>query len=1159
MARTNRNRAQTKADPVIPAAPAAPREPNRRTTPPGIQGDGASVVPMQGVAALLATRMNESRDVPTATSFREIDVARLAAERSRLNAGLAPRKLSYTHLLAYAVAQAVAIHPRMAAFYSEIDGRPHRVEPARVGLGLAVDVDQRDGSRSLVVPVIAGADDLSFPEFLDAYDDLVERARTGRLAADDLAGGTITLTNPGTVGTTASVARLLAGQGTIVATGAIRRVSGQLLMTVSSTYDHRVIQGAESGLFLATLDELLQGADGFYDHVAGSLGLPTRMGNAGTAEGVGPQALEQASVAALAEVAAAMALVRSYRNFGHRAAQLDPLGSEPPADPSLDPQSWGLTEEALVRIPASVLRVDVPGESLAEVVPELRRTYCGTMAFEVEHIGSHNERTWLRRAIESGEYRQAPAADVRRRVLERLIAVEALEQFLQLAYLGQKRFSIEGLDVLVPMLDQLLELVAGSGGQMVEIGMAHRGRLNVLAHIVGVPYAEILADFERSRPAAEAEVPAEGETSDVKYHRGSEGVYETPAGPVRVNVASNPSHLEAIGPVVAGRARAAQTDRSGPQPVRDTAMVVPLLIHGDASFAAQGVVAETFNLARLAGYTTGGTVHLIANNQLGFTVEPRDGRSTDYASDLAKGFDVPIVHVNADDPEACLSAVRLALAYREHFHGDFVVDIVGYRRYGHNETDEPAYTQPLMYEQIGTHPTVREVYQRRLIEEGVVEEAWANEALTTAKGRLTEIKSSLEAAESEADAVGKEAPASSRSPTRRSRSPKSAVAAQRLGAIDEQLMSVPEGFAIHPKLERQVERRRGAPEADGRIDWAQAEALAFGSLLLDGTPIRLTGQDTERGTFSQRHLVFHDAKNGQRYAPIQHLADASAPFELHDSPLSEFGCLGFEYGYAVAAPEALVLWEAQYGDFANEAEVIIDQFIIAGLAKWGESSRLTLLLPHGYEGQGPEHSSARLERFLALGAEDNMRVANCTTPAQYFHLLRDQARRDVPRPLVLMTPKGLLRLPAASSSRGELTRGRFRHVLDDPQRSSAPDEIRRLVLCSGRIYYDLVLPERGAEVPQVAVCRVELLYPFPTAEIRRLVGRYPNLESVVWAQEEPSNMGARKFVLPMLREVVPSSISIVEVSRPERASPAEGYHAAHGAEQARIVEEAIAG
>jgi 2-oxoglutarate dehydrogenase E1 component len=1120
-------------------------------------------------------RLDESLGVPTATYFREINVATLAAERARLNAALAAKrsglspplvagKLSYDHLLGYAVAQAIAVHPEMAALYGEIDGRPERVEPTRVGLGLAVDVEQPDGSRSLLVPVIAGAGDLSFLEFVAAYDDLVERARTARLAADDLVGGTIILTNPETAGTTASVPRTPT-QGTIVAIGAIRRVGGQPLMTITSTYDQRVIQAAQSELFLQTVDELLQGADGFYDHVAGTLGLPGP---------VAAQEWPERPLALLAEVATAMALVRSYRTVGHRAAQLDPLGSEPPGDPSFDPASWGLTEEALARIPASLLRVNVPGRSLTDVVPELQRTYCGTIAFEVEHISSHEERTWLRRAIESGDHRAAPTADQRQRLLERLTAVEAFEHFLQRAYLGQKRFSIEGLDALVPMLDLLIELLASSGTQTVQIGMAHRGRLNVLAHIIGVPYAEILTDFQRSRSTAEAEIPAEGETSDVKYHRGADGIYETKAGPVRVMVSPNPSHLEAIGPVVTGRTRAAQTDRSGPQPIRDTTVAVPLLIHGDASFAAQGVVAETFNLARLAGYSTGGTVHLIANNQLGFTVEPRDGRSTDYASDLAKGFDVPIVHVNADDPEACLSAVRLALAYRELFHGDFVIDVVGYRRYGHSEEDEPAFTQPLMYERIAAHPTVRQLYLRRLADEGVVDEALAEEELAAAEARLAAIEASLEAAAPDAaandggrsppapagsDTAGSGSPAARSGPLARlGRSPRTAVGAQRLRAINHQLLTVPEGFSIHPKLTRQIERRRGALEAHGRIDWAQAEALAFGSLLLDGTPIRLTGQDTERGTFSQRHLVLHDARDGQRYAPIQHLPEAKAPFELHDSPLSEFGCLGFEYGYAVQAPGALVLWEAQYGDFANEAEVIIDQFIIAGLAKWGESSRLTLLLPHGYEGQGPEHSSARLERYLALGAEGNVRVANCTTPGQYFHLLRDQARREVPRPLILMTPKGLLRLPAASSSLNDLTNGRFRRVLDDPERSAESGAIRRLVLCSGRIYYDLILSPGRAEMQQVAVARLELLYPFPATELRALLARYPNLETVVWAQEEPRNMGARKFVLPEVREIIPSGLRIVDVSRPERSSPAEGYHAAHRAEQARIVEETLA-
>jgi 2-oxoglutarate dehydrogenase E1 component len=1149
MAIRDRSPAQRKAKPTTRVAEPPRSEDDLSAASAGVgRGDG-NAVPILGVEARLAARMSESLGVPTATSFRDIDVTLFEAERVRLHQALSPRKLSYTHLLAYAVAQAAAVQPRMAAFYREVDGRPHRIEPARIGLGLAVDVAQPDGTRLLIVPVIAGADDLEFPEFLATFDDLVERARTGRLSVDDLAGGTITLTNPGTVGTTASVPRLMAGQGTIVATGAVQKVGDRRMMTISSTYDHRVIQGAESGLFLATVADLLQGSDGFYDYVAASLGLPAWRPAASGGAFAPPAMGEPAPMPA--DVAAATTLVRAYRTVGHRAARLDPLGTEPPGDPSLDPATWGLSDAGMSSVPASLLRVDVVGETLSDVVAELEHTYCGTTAFEVEHISSHDERAWLRRAIESGDYQTPPTADERRRLLARLTAVEAFERFIGRAYLGQKRFSIEGLDVLVPMLDQLVELVASSGSRTVEIGMTHRGRLNVLAHIVGVPYAAILGEFEHGVSGAAEEPLPEGETSDVKYHRGADGEYEAGAGPVRIIVASNPSHLEAIDPVVEGRVRAAQTDRSGPEPTRDPTRAVPVLIHGDASFAAQGVVAETFNLARLAGYTTGGTVHLIANNQLGFTVEPLDGRSTDYASDLAKGFDVPIIHVNADDPEACLSATRLAHAYRERFHGDVVIDVIGYRRYGHNEGDEPAYTQPLMYDRIADHPTVRQVYLRRLVEAGDVDEGRAEEDLAAAEGRLAEIQAALEADLPDATSPG--------APAGAGRSPKTAVAAERLRAINEGLLIVPAGFTIHPKLGRQIDRRRGALGRGGRIDWAQAEALALGSLLLDGTPIRLTGQDTERGTFSQRHLVFHDATNGQRYAPLQHLADATAPFELYDSPLSEFACLGFEYGYAVEAPEALVLWEAQYGDFANEAEVIIDQFIIAGLAKWGETSRLTLLLPHGYEGQGPEHSSARLERYLALGAEDNVRVANPTTPAQYFHLLRDQARREIVRPLVLMTPKGLLRLPAASSSLGELTRGRFRPVLDDPKRSREPNQVRRLVLCSGRLYYDLALSPRRSNAKHVAIARLELLYPFPGAELGRLIKRYPNLETLVWAQEEPHNMGARKFVEPEIREIVPSGLPIADVSRPERSSPAEGSHARHRAEQARIVEEALVG
>ena len=1140
----------SETDPAIQASGEGSGQPVREPGP-------ARTVPIEGIDARLVANMTASLGVPTATSFRDIQVDVLVSRREQLNAAIAPARLSLTHLIAYAVAQAAAVHPMLASHFVEIDGRPHRVDPTVIDLGLAVDVKGRDGRPFLIVPVVRAADELEFDVFLSRFDDLVGRARANRLSADDLVGAGITLTNPGTVGTTASVPRLMPGQGAIVATGAIRGLAGGAVMTVSSTYDHRVIQGAESGRFLATLEEFLAGSDEFYESIAEALGVPK--------SAVASPVPTASSTVSPAEIAGGVDLVRSFRHFGHRAADLDPLGSTTPGDEALDPASWGLTAESLTRIPRDALSVDLPGSTLAEILPELRRTYCGTIAFEVEHINSHEERTWLRRTIETGEHDIHLTGAERTRLLERLTAVETFERFLARTYLGQKRFSIEGLDILVPMLDQIIELVGQAGARTVEIGMPHRGRLSVLVGVVGIAEATILDEFERGRPTSEAEPPAKGETSDVKYHRGAHGVHPTAAGSVRVIVSSNPSHLEAIDPVVEGRARAEQTDRSAPTATPDARLAVPVLIHGDAAFAAQGVVAETFNLARLAGYTTGGTIHLITDNQLGFTVEPKDARSTDYASDLAKGFDVPIAHVNADDPEACLSAVQLAVAYRERFHGDFVVHVLGYRRHGHSEEDEPAYTQPLLYSRIAEHPTVREIYLRRLVDEGAIELAAGEAMIGAAQARLAEVRELLakeattgtddRSDEDEGEAVlvgpsrrGKRSSAKAR-PT--------AVRGARLRTINDELLRVPAGFTVHPKLVPQLERRRAALGTGGRVSWAQAEALALASLLLEGVPIRLTGQDTQRGTFSQRHLVLHDATDGQRFTPIEHLSGARASIELHDSPLSELACLGFEYGYAVEAPEALVLWEAQYGDFANGAEVVIDQFIIAGLAKWGETSRLTLLLPHGYEGQGPEHSSARLERYLALGAEDNVRVANPTTPAQYFHLLRDQALRPIVRPLVLMTPKSLLRLPAATSSPAELTAGRFEAVLDDPDRAVSRSDVRRLVLCSGRFYYDLLLSPRRAEATDVTIARVELLYPFPCDQLRRLITGYPALETVVWAQEEPRNMGARKFVLPEIRDLLPSQVLLVDVSRPERSSPAEGYAAAHRAQQLTLVGEAF--
>ena len=1119
--------------------------------------------PISGPAARLVQNMTDSLSVPTATSFREITVDVLDARRKELNARLAAagKKISYTHLIGWAIVRGARDLPVMTHAFQDVNGKPHRFDPHGVNLGLAVDVEKKDGSRALVVPVIKRADALDFATFHAAYESLVEKARGNKLLPDDFAGATITLTNPGTIGTVASVPRLMKGQGSIIATGAIRQIGPAKVMTITSTYDHRVIQGAESGMFLRRLDDLLQGEGGFYESVFESLGLGAGSREQGAVRAVAPPApsapLPAPAIDDLKHVAAAMALVKAIRNFGHQAARLDPLGSTPPGDPALDPGPLGLTPEIMARIPAEVLRIYVPGHTLADAYPRLQETYCGTISYEVEHIGSHQERVWLRQVIESGEHRKPLTPEQKRRLCSRLTAVETLERFLHRAYLGQKRFSIEGLDVLVPMLDQTVELAGTSGARRVVLGMAHRSRLNVLAHIVGLPYETIFAEFEGGRHVEETLAP-EGGTGDVKYHHGADGVYQTAGGkPVNITLSPNPSHLEAVNPVVEGRARANQTNRRGKEPIHDGTVAVPVLIHGDASFAAQGVVAETFNLARLKGYTTGGTIHLIANNQLGFTTDPREGRSTDYASDLAKGFDVPIVHVNADDPEACLAAARLAMTYRDKFHADVVIDVVGYRRHGHNEGDEPAYTQPLMYERIKQTPTVRQRYAEQLAREGVLDGAQAEAEAEQTYQRLVEVQQSLKAHLAQGGGETGEEPQRISGAQQAVAEPDTAVAAQLITSLNEQLLQVPAGFTVNPKLKRQLERRRPAL-AEGGIDWAHAEALAFASLLGEGTAIRLTGQDTVRGTFSQRHLELHDTVTGQRYAPIENLPGARAPFELHNSPLSEFACLGFEYGYAAAAPEALVLWEAQYGDFTNGGEVIIDQFIIAGLAKWGQTSRLTLLLPHGYEGQGPEHSSARIERFLALGADGNIRIANCTTPAQYFHLLRRQARHAELRPLVLFTPKSLLRLPQASSRLEELATGRFRPVLDDATTAERRATVERLILCSGKVYYDLTLAPARAPAGHVAVGRVELLYPFPAVELAELVRGYPKLREIVWVQEEPRNMGPQKFMLPQLREMVPASITLHSIARPERSSPAEGYPAAHQAEQARIVAAAFA-
>jgi 2-oxoglutarate dehydrogenase E1 component len=843
----------------------------------------------------------------------------------------------------------------------------------------------------------------------------------------------------------------------------------------------------------------------------------------------------------------AAALVQTFRDHGHQLARIDPLGHESPGHPQLSPAFFGTSMEELAELPSSLVLDDDEQRSVADALRELRDIYAGSLGYEFEHLDDHVKVDWLWDQVEEGVHFTEMSVADRRNLLLRLTEVEGLEQFLHRAYLGQKRFSIEGNDMLVPMLDLALREAIRDGGREAVLGMAHRGRLNVLTHALGVSYGELLAEFEG--PSLQGGQLDVGGTGDVKYHHGAKTERHFDGlGSIAVTLMPNPSHLEFVNPVVNGFARARQFDGTGVDTLADCSAVVPILMHGDAAFGGEGVVAETLNMARLFGYGVGGSVHIIVNNQVGFTTDPMDGRSTLYASDLAKGYGIPVVHVNADDPEACLAAVRLAMAYRKQFQDDFVIDLVGYRRHGHNEGDEPAYTQPLLYKEISKHPTVRALYAGNLEERGIISEGEVEEMIEGVSGKLREAQDHVR----EYEPVGDdeldpdyEIPVVPES---------TGVALETLVAINEALATLPDGFTPHPKLWRQLARRARDFDPAKAVDWGHAEALALGSLLDEGIPVRLTGQDSQRGTFSHRHLVIHDVETGREVAPLQQIGDAR--LEVYNSPLTEMGVIGFEYGYSVGSDTDVVLWEAQFGDFVNAAQVMIDQFLSSGLTKWGQYSRLTLLLPHGYEGQGPEHSSARLERFLQLCAEGNMRVTYPTTPAQYFHLLRRQALRRPERPMVVMTPKSLLRHPKATSPVAELAEGGFRHVVDDPTVDD-PQSITRLVLCAGKIYYDIQGHERRSEAADTAVARQELLYPFPAEALQETLAGYVNLKEVVWTQEEPRNMGALTFVGPRLRGVVPRRVPLSYVARPERASPAEGKAKEHGAQQDKLVLEAL--
>jgi 2-oxoglutarate dehydrogenase E1 component len=875
-----------------------------------------------------------------------------------------------------------------------------------------------------------------------------------------------------------------------------------------------------------------------------------------------PKAATEYTVEETEKIVHVARLARMIREVGHLAANLDPLGSNPPGDPGLQLSTHQLHIKDLLSLPPNIVGGPLAegSKNALEAIGKLRLAYCGSLGYEDDHIQIADERKWLRGNVESGAFFKGFDDEYKRRLLERLTEVEVFERYLHQTFVGQKRFSIEGTDMLIPMLDWIIVSAAKAEVHEVLIGMAHRGRLNVLAHVLGKPYSVILSEFMHTTAPGTRNSGADsgggnlGWTGDVKYHKGAGYLYKGPHE-MPISLASNPSHLEFVDPVIIGRTRAAQERREKPGiPTQDSKLSGAILIHGDAAFPGQGIVAETLNLSQLPGYDVGGTIHIITNNQIGFTTTPREGRSTLYASDLAKGFEIPIVHVNADDPLACIAATRMAFGYCSTFHKDFLIDLVGYRRWGHNEGDEPSFTQPRMYQAIATHPTVRELWAREMVRERVV---IPEEVEAMVKG----VRDKLEQARGKAKTlVTDEAHNTTVPPPGDARPVETAVPAKALIEINTALNTLPEHFTPNPKLERTLQKRRDALGKDGEIEWAHAEALAFATILADGTPIRMTGQDVERGTFSQRHLVLHDPTTGKPYTALHHIPQAKASFAIYNSPLSENAVLGFEYGYSRHARGTLVLWEAQFGDFANSAQVIIDQFVVAGHAKWRQTPTLVMLLPHGYEGQGAEHSSARLERFLQLCANDNLRVVNCTTSGQYFHVLRRQAMllELAPRPLVVMSPKSLLRNPRAASTLADLSEGRFQPVLDDPRYSTEAKGVTRLVLCSGKVYVDLISHPDYAGADHVAALRVEELYPFPSLELKQAASRYPNVGEVIWLQEEPHNMGAWSFVEPRLQNLFGPEMPLRYVGRPESASPAEGSQDQHLAMQNYLLSTALA-
>ncbi|WP_411151123.1 multifunctional oxoglutarate decarboxylase/oxoglutarate dehydrogenase thiamine pyrophosphate-binding subunit/dihydrolipoyllysine-residue succinyltransferase subunit [Streptomyces sp. A30] len=1148
--------AQAAAPAKAPAPAAKPAAAAPKAAPAAASAEGPEFVTLRGPAAAVAKNMNASLELPTATSVRAVPVKLLFDNRIVINNHLKRArggKISFTHLIGFAMVQAIKAMPSMNWHFAEKDGKPTLVKPPHVNFGLAIDLVKPNGDRQLVVAGIKKAETLNFFEFWQAYEDIVRRARDGKLTMDDFTGVTVSLTNPGGLGTVHSVPRLMPGQSVIMGVGSmdypaefqgtsqdtLNKLGISKVMTLTSTYDHRVIQGAASGEFLRIVANLLLGENGFYDEIFESLRIPYE-----------PvrwlKDIDASHDDDVTKAARVFELIHSYRVRGHVMADTDPLEYRQRKHPDLDITEHGLTLWDLEREFAVGGFSGKSMMKLRDILGVLRDSYCRTTGVEFMHIQDPKQRKWIQDRIERPHSK--PEREEQLRILRRLNAAEAFETFLQTKYVGQKRFSLEGGESVIPLLDAVLDSAAESRLDEVVIGMAHRGRLNVLANIVGKSYAQIFREFEGN-----LDPKSMHGSGDVKYHLGAEGTFTGLDGEqIKVSLAANPSHLEAVDPVLEGIARAKQDiiNKGGTD-----FTVLPVALHGDAAFAGQGVVAETLNMSQLRGYRTGGTVHIVINNQVGFTAAPESARSSMYATDVARMIEAPIFHVNGDDPEAVVRVARLAFEFRQAFNKDVVIDLICYRRRGHNESDNPAFTQPLMYDLIDKKRSVRKLYTESLIGRGDITLEEAEQALQDYQGQLEKVFTEVREATAQ--------PLSSESAEPQPEFPvavNTAISAEVVKRIAESQLNVPDHITVHPRLLPQLQRRATMVE-DGTIDWGMGETLAVGSLLLEGVPVRLAGQDSQRGTFGQRHAVLIDRATGDEFTPLMYLAEDQARYNVYNSLLSEYAAMGFEYGYSLARPDALVLWEAQFGDFVNGAQTVVDEFISSAEQKWGQTSGVTLLLPHGYEGQGPDHSSARPERFLQMCAQNNMTVAMPTLPSNYFHLLRWQVHNPHHKPLVVFTPKSMLRLKAAASKAEEFTTGQFRPVIGDT--SVDPAAVKKVVFCAGKVYYDLEAERQKRGVKDTAIIRLERLYPLPGAEVQAEIAKYPNAEKYLWTQEEPANQGAWPFIaLNLIDHLdlavgadVPHGERLRRISRPHGSSPAVGSAKRHQAEQEQLVRE----